>query len=131
MAAQAQFTREFEEKPCDEARFVADYAGVVIGTMGCSRGPIPSKLALWADWLVVDKRFRRQNVATLLYKNVENFAMTLGKKYLCLDVGNIDAQRAAYAFHFRNGFQIVGQIPDYWGELQHLNIMTKYLAKKD
>ena len=131
MAARAQFTRELEESLCDEARFVADYAGVVIATMGCGPGPIPSKLALWADWLVVDQRFRRQNVAMLLYKNVENFAMTLGKKYLCLDIGNIDAQRAAYAFHLRNGFQIVGQIPDYWGELQHLNIMTKSLARKD
>ena len=125
--ARVQFTRELEANCREEARFVADHAGAVVGTMGCGRGPIPSKCALWADWLIVAPEFRRQGVATALYSEVEAFAIRLNKRYLCLDIGNIDVERAAYAFHSRNGFQITGQIPDYWGELEHFNIMTKSL----
>lgn len=95
--------------------------------MGCGPGPIPSRKALWADWLVVDRSYRRRNVASLLYAKVEEFALDLRKNYLCLDIGNIDNERAAYNFHIRNGFQLIGQIPDYWGKSEHLNIMVKHL----
>ncbi|MBS9432657.1 GNAT family N-acetyltransferase [Photorhabdus hainanensis] len=125
--ASIQFIRELENPHQEEIRFVATEGEVVIGTMGCSLGAIPSKYVLWADWLVVDQNYRRYGVASLLYREIEAFALSLRKKYLCLDIGNIDKERAAYLFHLRNGFQIVGQIPDYWGKSEHLNIMAKYL----
>ncbi|MDE9544457.1 GNAT family N-acetyltransferase [Xenorhabdus bovienii] len=126
-SARTQFMRELEDPHDEEARFVAVEGDLVIGTMGCGPGSIPSKHALWADWLVVDQSYRRYGIASLLYDEIEAFALSLDKKYLCLDIGNIDKERAAYRFHLRNGFQIVGQIPDYWGKSEHLNIMAKYL----
>ncbi|ETS33441.1 hypothetical protein BB987_12475 [Photorhabdus temperata] len=126
-SASIQFIRELENPHQEEIRFVATEGEEVIGTMGCSLGAIPSKYVLWADWLVVDQSYRRYGVASLLYSEIEAFALSLRKKYLCLDIGNIDKERAAYLFHLRNGFQIVGQVPDYWGKSEHLNIMAKYL----
>ncbi len=92
---------------------------------------MPSKHALWADWLIVDRRYRRCGIAYQLYMEVEKFAVNLDKRYLCLDVGNIDSERAAYLFHRRNGFHIVGKIPDYWGDREHLHIMAKYLISRE
>lgn len=126
-SASTQFMRELENPHQEEIRFVATEREIVIGTMGCGPGSIPSKNVLWADWLVVDQSYRRYGIASLLYNEIEAFALNLKKKYLCLDIGNIDKERAAYLFHLRNGFQIVGQIPDYWGTSEHLNIMAKYL----
>ncbi|PHM47438.1 GNAT family N-acetyltransferase [Xenorhabdus miraniensis] len=126
-AASIQFMRELENPHQEEIRFVATEREVIIGTMGCGPGSISSKNVLWADWLVVDQSYRRYGIASLLYSEIEAFALSLKKKYLCLDIGNIDKERAAYLFHLRNGFQIVGQIPDYWGTSEHLNIMAKYL----
>jgi GNAT superfamily N-acetyltransferase len=126
-SASIQFMRELENPHQEEIRFVATEGKMVIGTMGCGLGSIPSQYVLWADWLVVDQHYRRYGVASLLYSEIEAFALSLKKKYLCLDIGNIDKERAAYLFHLRNGFQIVGQIPDYWGKSEHLNIMAKHL----
>lgn len=126
-SAHLQFKRELEHPGAAEARFVATREGRIVGTMGCGPGAIPSRYALWADWLVVDRDWRRRNIASALYAEIEAFARLLGMKYLCLDIGNIDRERAAYRFHLRNGFQIVGQIQDYWGKCEHLHIMAKCL----
>ena len=131
VSARSQFCRELESRDFEHARFVVEARGEIVGTMGCGRGPFPSPRALWADWLIVDAQRRRQRIASLLYGEVESFALSLGKKHLCLDIGNVCLQRAAYLFHLRNGFQIVGKIPDYWGESEDLNIMTKTLISKD
>lgn len=130
-AASEQFSRELDDPQDEEVRFVATYRSMVVGTMGCGPGPLPSKQALWADWLIVDSNHRRRKIASLLYEKIEEFASMRKKSYLCLDIGNIDKERAAFAFHLRNGFQIVGQLPDYWGELEHLNIMAKRLIPMD
>lgn len=126
--ARAQFFAELENPHQTIVRFVATINGAVIGTMGIGPGPLPSSQVLWADWLVVDPCRRRRGVAKLLYTEIEAHALRLGKTCLCLDIGNIDRERAAYLFHQRNGFQIVGQIPDYWGRFEHLHIMTKFLG---
>lgn len=81
--------------------------------------------------MIVDSQYRRYGVASLLYDEIEKYALANEKTWLCLDIGNIDKERAAYRFHLRNGFQIVGQLPDYWGELEHLNIMAKSLTSKE
>ncbi|WP_082727684.1 GNAT family N-acetyltransferase [Burkholderia mayonis] len=130
-SANLQFIRELECPGDEEARFVATHEGRIVGTMGCGPGPIPSKHVLWADWLIVDRDYRRRDIASLLYAEIEAFALSLEKNYMCLDIGNIDRERAAYVFHLRNGFQIVGQIPDYWGKFEHLNIMAKCLISQD
>lgn len=127
-STRAQFSAELESPDDGLVRLVATLKGAVVGTMGAGPGPWPSKQALWADWLVVDTDHRQRGIATLLYANIEAHALRLGKAYLCLDIGNIDRERAAYLFHRRNGFQVVGQIPDYWGTFEHLHIMTKYLG---
>jgi len=129
--ARAQFLREFDQPRDEEGRFVATYNGIIVGTMGCAPGPIPSKQVLWLDWLVVAPNYRRCHVASLLYRKIEELAIDIDKRCLCLDLGNIDGQRAAYLFHLKNGFQVVGQIPDYWGALQHLNIMAKFLLYRN
>lgn len=126
-----QFSAELENPDDGQVRFVATLQGAVVGTMGVGLGPWPSQQALWADWLVVDIDHRQCGIATLLYAEIEAHALRLGKAYLCLDIGNIDRERAAYLFHRRNGFQVVGQIPDYWGAFEHLHIMTKYLGSAD
>lgn len=126
-SAHAQFCRELSQPINGEVRYVAAIRDSVVGTMGCGVGPIPSPHVLWADWLIVDHNRRRGGIASRLYAAIEEHALALRKKYLCLDIGNIDRERAAYVFHLKNGFQIVGQIPDYWGELEHLNIMAKPL----
>lgn len=130
-SAGEQFARELADPNHEGDRFIAALGNVVIGTMGCAPGPIPSKHVLWADWLIVDSEYRRYGVASLLYDEIEKFALEHEKSWLCLDIGNIDRERAAYRFHLRNGFQIVGQLPDYWGEFEHLNIMAKSLKSKD
>jgi len=127
-SARTQFFAELENPHETVVRFVATNKGIVIGTMGVGPGPLPSSRVLWADWLIVDPCQRRRGVAKLLYAEIEAHALRLGKMYLCLDMGNIDRERAAYLFHQRNGFQIVGQISDYWGKFEHLHIMTKFLG---
>ncbi|PMS38711.1 ribosomal protein S18 acetylase RimI-like enzyme [Trinickia symbiotica] len=129
-SARAQFTYELGKPNRECMRLVATYGGAVVGTIGCGPGPIPSKHALWVDWLIVDRSYRRGKIASLLYATIEQFALQLEKSCLCLDIGNIDSERAAYLFHLQNGFQIVGQVPDYWGEFEHLNIMAKFLYSK-
>lgn len=129
-SAGQQFANELDEPNYEGARFVAALGDRVIGTMGCAAGLIPSKHVLWADWLIVDSEYRRYGVASLLYAEIEKYALEHGKAWLCLDIGNIDRERAAYRFHLRNGFQIVGQLPDYWGDFEHLNIMAKSLISK-
>lgn len=126
-SAGQQFANELDEPNYEGARFVAALGDRVIGTMGCAAGLIPSKHVLWADWLIVDSEYRRYGVASLLYVEIEKYALEHGKS---LDIGNIDRERAAYRFHLRNGFQIVGQLPDYWGDFEHLNIMAKSLISK-
>ncbi|WP_354682255.1 GNAT family N-acetyltransferase [Cupriavidus necator] len=129
-SARAQFTLELDQPKEEVVRFVATVHDSVVGSMGCGIGPLPSRHVLWADWLIVDRNCRRNRIASLLYAKIEQHALSLGKRCLCLDIGNIDRERAAYLFHLRNGFQIVGQIPDYWGELEHLNIMAKHLDSR-
>ncbi|MEJ8867554.1 GNAT family N-acetyltransferase [Pseudomonas jessenii] len=125
-----QFASELTDTTHEGIRFVAIADGIVVGTMGCALGPIPSKQALWADWLIVDSDYRRDGIASLLYSKIESYAFECGKRYLCLDIGNIDKERAAYQFHLSNGFQVVGQLPDYWGDCEHLNIMAKFLPSR-
>lgn len=129
-SARIQFSNELVNHDHEGIRFVATVDGVVVGTLGCTSGPIPSMQALWADWLIVDSGYRRYGIASLLYSKIEEYACEQGRRYLCLDIGNIDQERAAYMFHLGNGFQIVGQLPDYWGDLEHLNIMAKYLTPR-
>lgn len=126
-SAHAQFSAELGRPHEGQVRLVATFKGTVVGTMGAGPGPWPSSQTLWADWLVVDADYRQRGIATLLYAQIEAHALRQGKAYLCLDIGNIDSERAAYLFHQRNGFQVVGQIPDYWGTSEHLHIMAKYL----
>lgn len=126
--AYAQLSTELEKPQGGRVRLVATLNGVIVGTMGAGPGPWPSPQALWADWLVVDAKYRQRGIATLLYAEIEAHALRHGKAYLCLDIGNIDRERAAYIFHRRNGFQVVGQIPDYWGPLEHLYVMAKHLG---
>jgi len=130
-SAGQQFANELDDPKHEGGRFVAAIGDMVIGTMGCAAGLIPSKHVLWADWLIVDSEFRRCGVASLLYAEIEKYALEHKKTWLCLDIGNIDRERAAYRFHLRNGFHIVGQLPDYWGDFEHLNIMAKSLISKD
>lgn len=129
-SAYVQFKRELEQPSSAEARFVAIREGSIVGTMGCGPGAMPSPSALWADWLIVDRGCRRCKIASALYAEIEAYARSLGKKYLCLDIGNIDSERAAYLFHLHNGFQVVGLLPDYWGEFEHLHIMAKHLNSR-
>ncbi|ENM5772126.1 GNAT family N-acetyltransferase [Vibrio mimicus] len=129
-SAHIQFYDELANPAFDGCRFVAIVDGMVVGTMGCTPGPIPSKQVLWADWLIVDINYRRFGIASLLYTEIEKYAIERGKRYLCLDIGNIDRERAAYLFHLSNGFQLVGQLPDYWGDYEHLNIMAKFLVSR-
>ncbi|MNC27112.1 Acetyltransferase (GNAT) family protein [compost metagenome] len=129
-SARIQFTSELTDTTHEGIRFVAIVDGLVVGTMGCALGPIPSRQALWADWLIVDSDYRRDGIASLLYSKIESYAFERGKRYLCLDIGNIDKERAAYKFHLSNGFQVVGQLPDYWGDCEHLNIMAKFLPSR-
>lgn len=129
-SAGQQFLTELDDPKYEGVRFVAVLDDMVIGTMGCAAGPIPSKYVLWADWLIVGGEYRQYGIASLLYAEIERYALEHGKTWLCLDIGNIDSERAAYRFHLKNGFQIVGQLPDYWGEFEHLNIMAKSLISK-
>lgn len=129
-SSREQFENELDDPKQEGCRFVAILGDRVIGTMGCAAGLIPSKHVLWADWLIVDSEYRRYGVASLLYAEVEKYALEHEKTWLCLDIGNIDRERAAYRFHLHNGFQIVGQLPDYWGDFEHLNIMAKSLISK-
>lgn len=128
--AHIQFSSELADPHHEGSRFVATVDEIVVGTMGCARGPIPSRQALWADWLIVDSDYRRLGIASLLYSTIEKYAFERGKRYLCLDIGNIDKERAAYLFHLNNGFQIIGQLPDYWCDYEHLNIMAKSLTSR-
>jgi GNAT superfamily N-acetyltransferase len=127
-SARIQFSSELTNTALEGVRFVAIVDGVVVGTMGCALGPFPSRQALWADWLIVDSHYRCRGIASMLYLKVEKYAFQRGKRYLCLDIGNIDKERAAYQFHLGNGFKVVGQLPDYWGDYEHLNIMAKFLT---
>jgi GNAT superfamily N-acetyltransferase len=127
--ARCQFKTELETSPIKGCRVIAVHGAKIIGTMGCGPGPISSPCAVWADWLVVDEKSRRLGVASLLYEAIENYAIELDQKYICLDIGNIEFARAAFLFHQNNGFQIIGQIPDYWAAHEHLNIMVKRLKK--
>ena len=129
-SASQQFAHELVDPKHEGSRWVAALGGRVIGTMGCAAGLIPSKHVLWADWLIVDSEYRRYGVASLLYAEIETYALEHGKTWLCLDIGNIEKERAAYRFHLHNGFQIIGQLPDYWGDFEHLNIMAKSLLSK-
>ncbi|MNO87850.1 Acetyltransferase (GNAT) family protein [compost metagenome] len=129
-SAYIQFSSELTNTDHEGIRFVATVKGVVVGTMGCSLGPIPSRQVLWADWLIVDSDYRRRGIASMIYMELEKYAFERSKRYLCLDIGNIDKERAAYQFHLGNGFQIVGKIPDYWGDYEHLNIMAKFLPPR-
>lgn len=128
--AEEQFRLELNHAKTDQCRFVATLESEIVGTMGCSAGPLPSPYAIWADWLVVDKAYQRLGIASLLFAEIERFAITNKKYFICLDIGNIDHERAAFMFHRNNGFQIVGQIPDYWGPHEHLNIMVKHLSQQ-
>ena len=130
-SARIQFSSELTSTDHEGVRFVAIVDGIVVGTMGCTLGPIPSTQALWADWLIVDENYRRHGIASMLYLKIEKYALECGKRYLCLDIGNIDKERAAYQFHLGNGFQIVAQLPDYWGDYEHLNIMAKSLTSRE
>lgn len=126
-SAHAQFSAELKRPHDGRIRLVATLKGAVVGTMGAGPGPWPSPHVLWADWLVVDADYRQRGIATLLYAEIEAYALRHRRRFLCLDIGNIERERAAFLFHQRNGFQIVGQIPDYWGTYEHLHIMTKCL----
>lgn len=126
-SARSQFQLELDQPHPDAIRLVAVVDHVVVGTLGCGAGPFPSRRVLWMDWLVVDRDYRRCGIASLLYEEIETHAVGLRKNHLCLDLGNIDKERAAYEFHHGNGFQVVGIIPDYWSEYEHLNIMVKRL----
>lgn len=130
VTASAQFYDELISDDGEGVRFVAVIGTEIIGTMGCAKGPIPSGFVLWADWLVVDKDYRGLGVASMLYEHVEHFAFSKGKRYLCLDMGDIDVQRAAYEFHSSNGFEVVGRLSGYWGGCEDLNIMAKFIGSE-
>jgi GNAT superfamily N-acetyltransferase len=127
--AETQFVQELAQASNETIRLVATLGDLIIGTMGCGPGPIPSPHVVWADWIVVDRNHRRLSVASSMYAVIERHALALGKSTICLDMGNIERQRDAYDFHTRNGFQIVGVVPDYWGPSEHLNIMAKRLVR--
>jgi GNAT superfamily N-acetyltransferase len=74
--------------------------------------------------VVVDEKYRRKGIGSLLVKEIENYARSKGAKVLPPDTtpDNIDA----LMFYLKNGFKI----SDYRERLEENGKPTIYLMKK-
>jgi len=100
--------RRWRQTLIDRTRFVAEEAGVVLGTVSGGDGESVGVAAMTAMW--VDPRSRRRGVGEVLVKSLLDWARSAGfaEMFLWVTDGN-DAAERLYA---RNGFKRTGAAQD-------------------
>jgi ribosomal protein S18 acetylase RimI-like enzyme len=66
------------------------------------------------DWFVVDPKYQRKGLATMLMRFFEKKLRKKKIKMILTETSSGKEYRAAMNFYTKNGFKVLAQIPDYW-----------------
>jgi ribosomal protein S18 acetylase RimI-like enzyme len=69
-----------------------------------------------SDYVAVHKEYRKQGLASILLKTLEDYVKKKGGRYIHVLSCDIDSYAAARAFYVKNGYRKVGEIPNYYVE---------------
>lgn len=81
---------------------------------------------LW--WLGVDPDAHGSGAATALLRRAEAHALERGARLMIIETSSLDAQARARRFYAREGYAIVGQVPDFYGAGDDKIIFWRRLA---
>ena len=93
--------------------FVAEIDGKIVAIGGFWSFHYEPNVA-HLDWFVVDPKYQRKGVGTILFRYCEK---EMKKRKICVltaDTSGGKDYKAAVAFYLHNGFKIVAEIPKYW-----------------
>ncbi len=66
------------------------------------------------DYLAVHRDYRRQGIATRLLQKAEKYIQEKKGRYLYIESCDIESYEPAHQFYRKNGFKVVGAVPNYY-----------------
>lgn len=108
----------------EKSFFIMINSGKIVGCAGYSQQD-DTEGVYFLCWLAVHPDFKRQGIATDLYKYIENKLITLQARLLILNAGSNEINRF---FYKKMGFKISGKIPKYYNQEKDLVWYYKILT---
>jgi ribosomal protein S18 acetylase RimI-like enzyme len=95
--------------------YMVDSNDQVIAAIGVNENSV--KTGGYAiGWLAVDVDYRKQGLASELFKVLENYLITVKARYLVIDTGDGKSTLPARKLYEKMGFVEVGHIPGYYSD---------------
>ena len=66
------------------------------------------------DYLAVHKNYRRQGLGNQLLSAAERYVREKKGRYIYIESCDLDSYRPANQFYLKNGYRVVGTVPDYY-----------------
>ncbi len=109
---------------------VAERGGNVVG--GVCFGPVAcTDAALQLHWIVAMPESQRRGVGWQLLQAVEAHVKTANVKVLLAETSSMPAAAQARQFFLRQGFRLVGDVPDFYREGEARMTYAKYFETTD
>ncbi|MGO4302321.1 GNAT family N-acetyltransferase [Cupriavidus sp. RAF12] len=122
-----QLVHVAERLPASGHFLVAKMEHGLVGVTGYRPDAWGARDIWWLTWLYISPKFKRRGIATRLFATAQQELRGLGCRKCYLDVGDLESQRAAVAFHERDGFRLEGTLLDFWASGMHHHIFGKLL----
>jgi len=91
--------------------------GEIVGAIGIRENKYGSGgYEMDSDYVAVHKDYRRKGIADMLLQDAEKFVREMGGRYIHVLTCDIESYKPANIFYEKNGYQKVGEIPDYYVE---------------
>lgn len=127
---QPYYTEYFatEMSPLERNYVAWSDAGEIIGVCGYSPDKYRTPNILWLTWFYVRQDYVGTLAGYYLFRQVEEQARKTNARKLYLDTGNEPVYANARRFYQSAGFEVEGELIDYYGSGEHMIVMGKALS---
>jgi len=89
--------------------------GKIVGAIGVRENKYGSGgYEMDSDYIAVHKNYRRKGIAKQLLQTMEDYVKSKDGRYIHILTCDIESYKPAINFYANNGYQKVGEIPDYY-----------------
>jgi ribosomal protein S18 acetylase RimI-like enzyme len=100
-------------KPLNPDYYVLLLDNEIIGISGLYYDYEDPSDIFWMDYFAISPKFQRQGYGTEMFKNLEAICKDKKARMLCVFTNN---KKGALNFYEKNGFQICGEIKNYYSD---------------